>query len=74
MPSAAPVPSNDDEYGLHQHGEKWLEELAPHDPTGQLQHNSTGRDSADARLERNATVRVARHGLRREAVVAATDG
>jgi hypothetical protein len=32
----------DDEYGLHEHYEKWLEELAPHAPISQYQHNRTG--------------------------------
>jgi thiamine phosphate synthase YjbQ (UPF0047 family) len=33
---------SDDEYGLHQDYEKWLEKLAPHAPTGQYRHNRTG--------------------------------
>ena len=33
---------NDDEYGLHQDYEKWLEGLAPHAPISQYQHNRTG--------------------------------
>jgi len=33
---------NEDEYGLHQDYEKWLEELAPHAPVSQYRHNDTG--------------------------------
>ena len=33
---------NDDESGLHQDYEKWLEELAPHAPIRQYRHNDTG--------------------------------
>jgi thiamine phosphate synthase YjbQ (UPF0047 family) len=31
-----------DECGLHADYEKWLEELAPHAPISQYQHNRTG--------------------------------
>ena len=43
---------NDDEYGLHQDYEKWLEELAPHAPISQYRHNDTGEDNADAHMKR----------------------
>ena len=43
---------NDDEPGLHQDLEKWLEHLAPHAPTSQYRHNDTGEDNADAHLKR----------------------
>ena len=43
---------NDDEYGLHMDYEKWLEELAPHAPISQYEHNRTGEDNADAHLKR----------------------
>ena len=60
---------NDDERGLHADYEKWLEELAPHAPISQYQHNRTGEDNADAHLKRNATRQVARDGPLSEAVV-----
>lgn len=43
---------NDDEPGLHQDFEKWLEHLAPHAPVKQYRHNDTGEDNADAHLKR----------------------
>ena len=43
---------NDDEAGLHNDFEKWLEHLAPHDPIHQYRHNDTGEDNADAHLKR----------------------
>ena len=42
MHITASVFINDDEYGLHQDYEKWLEGLAPHAPISQYQHNRTG--------------------------------
>ena len=48
MHITASVFINDDERGLHQDYEKWLQELAPHEPTRQYQHNRTGEDNADA--------------------------
>jgi secondary thiamine-phosphate synthase enzyme len=57
---------NDDERGLHQDYEKWLEELAPHAPTSQYLHNRTGEDNADAHLKRQI--------MGREVVVAVTNG
>jgi secondary thiamine-phosphate synthase enzyme len=57
---------NDDESGLHQDFERWLEELAPHDPTDAYQHNRTGEDNADAHLKRQI--------MGREAVLAVTAG
>jgi len=57
---------NDDEPGLHQDYERWLEELAPHEPTSQYLHNRTGEDNADAHLKRQV--------MGREVVVAVTDG
>ena len=57
---------NDNESGLLQDFEKWLEQLAPHSPTNQYQHNNTGEDNADAHLKRQV--------MGREAVVAVTDG
>lgn len=57
---------NDDEAGLHQDYEKWLEKLAPHEPVNQYQHNDTGEDNADAHMKRQI--------MGREVVVAITNG
>ena len=66
MHITASVFINDDEYGLHQDYEKWLEELAPHAPIKQYRHNDTGEDNADAHLKRQV--------MGREVVVAVTNG
>jgi secondary thiamine-phosphate synthase enzyme len=66
MHITASVFINDDESGLHQDYEKWLEELAPHEPTEQYDHNKTGEDNADAHLKRQI--------MGREVVVAITTG
>jgi secondary thiamine-phosphate synthase enzyme len=66
MHITASVFINDDEYGLHEDYEKWLEELAPHAPTGQYMHNRTGEDNADAHMKRQI--------MGREVVVAVTNG
>jgi len=65
MHISASVFINDNESGLHQDFEKWLEELAPEKPHSQYAHN-TGEDNADAHLKRTI--------MGREAVVAITDG
>jgi hypothetical protein len=58
MHITASVFINDNEGGLHQDYEKWLEEVcsrlhpAPHAPTSQYLHNRTGEDNADAHLKR----------------------
>jgi secondary thiamine-phosphate synthase enzyme len=57
---------NDNEAGLHQDFEKWLEDLAPHLPTKQYSHNDTGEDNADAHLKRQI--------MGRETVIAITKG
>jgi len=57
---------NDDESGLHQDYERWLEKLAPHEPVSSYQHNRTGEDNADAHLKRQV--------MGREVVVAITNG
>lgn len=57
---------NDNESGLFKDYEKWLEELAPHDPVSQYEHNRTGEDNADAHLKRQI--------MGREVIVAITDG
>ncbi|MBN2319820.1 MAG: YjbQ family protein [Acidobacteria bacterium] len=65
MHITASVFINDDEPGLHQDYERWLEKLAPHAPTSQYDHNN-GEDNADAHLKRTV--------MGREVVVAITDG
>ena len=66
MHITASVFINDDERGLHQDYEKWLEQLAPHEPISQYMHNRTGEDNADAHLKRQV--------MGREVVVAITEG
>ncbi len=66
MHITASVFINDDEPGLHQDYEKFLEGLAPHEPTGQYLHNRTGEDNADAHIKRQL--------MGREVVVAITEG
>ncbi len=66
MHITASVFINDNESGLHQDYEKWLEEIAPHEPISQYQHNKTGEDNADAHLKRQV--------MGREVVVAITKG
>ena len=66
MHITASVFINDDESGLHNDYEKWLEKLAPHEPVNQYRHNDTGEDNADAHMKRQV--------MGREVVVAITDG
>jgi len=66
MHITASVFINDDERGLHQDYEKWLESLAPHAPVSHYQHNRTGEDNADAHLKRQI--------MGREVMVAVTNG
>jgi secondary thiamine-phosphate synthase enzyme len=66
MHITASVFINDDERGLHEDYEYWLERLAPHEPVGRYRHNDTGEDNADAHLKRQV--------MGREVVVAVTDG
>ena len=66
MHITASVFINDDESGLHQDYEEWLEKLAPHEPIAQYRHNNTGEDNGDAHLKRQV--------MGREAVVAITGG
>ena len=66
MHITASVFINDDEHGLHHDFERWLEKLAPHDPTADYRHNDTGEDNADAHLKRQV--------MGREVVVAITNG
>ena len=65
MHITASVFINDDESGLHQDYEVWLERLAPHEPVAQYRHN-VGEDNADAHLKRQI--------MGREVVVAVTGG
>jgi secondary thiamine-phosphate synthase enzyme len=66
MHITASVFINDDEGGLHHDYEKWLEHIAPHEPTSQYEHNRTGEDNADAHMKRQV--------MGREVVAAVTEG
>lgn len=57
---------NDDESGLHNDFEVWLEKLAPEKPYSQYRHNDGPEDNADAHLKRTI--------MSREVVVAVTNG
>lgn len=65
MHISASVFINDDEPGLHNDFEVWLEKLAPEKPYDQYQHNGY-EDNADAHLKRTI--------MGREVVVAITEG
>lgn len=65
MNITASVFINDDESGLHQDYENWLEKLAPEKPYSQYQHNGY-EDNGDAHLKRTI--------MGRETVVAVTEG
>ena len=56
---------NDNESGLHQDFEKWLEKLAPEKPYSQYAHNGS-EDNAVAHLKRTI--------MGREVIVAITNG
>src|SRR5262245_971473 len=67
MHITASVFINDDEAGLHDDYRRWLEELAPFDPSpARYRHNRTGEDNADAHHKRQI--------MGREVVVAITAG
>jgi secondary thiamine-phosphate synthase enzyme len=67
MHITASVFINDDERGLHEDYRKWLEWLAPYDPSPERHHhNRTGEDNGDAHHKR--------HIMGREVVVAITAG
>lgn len=66
MHITASVYINDDEQGLLQDYDEWLEELAPHEPISRYRHNRTGEDNGDAHHKRQI--------MGREVVVAVTDG
>jgi secondary thiamine-phosphate synthase enzyme len=57
---------NDDERGLHEDMDDWLEGLAPHEPVSRYRHNRTGEDNADAHLKRSV--------MGRETMIAITAG
>jgi secondary thiamine-phosphate synthase enzyme len=65
MHITASVFINDDEGGLHQDFEEWLEHLAPEKPHSRYRHNGA-EDNADAHLKRSI--------MGREVVVAVTAG
>ena len=66
MHITASVFINDDEHGLHQDYDQWLERLAPHEPVDRYRHNDTGEDNADAHMKRQI--------MGREVVLAVTEG
>ncbi len=65
MHITASVFINDDESGLHQDFDAWLEKLAPHEPVSYYCHNN-GEGNADAHIKRQI--------MGREVMVAITDG
>ncbi len=65
MNITASVFINDDESGLHNDFEVWLEKLAPEKPHSQYKHNGY-EDNADAHMKRQL--------MGREVVVAVTNG
>ena len=66
MHITASVYINDDEQGLLQDYDDFLERLAPHSPTSRYRHNLTGEDNGDAHIKRQI--------MGREVVVAVTEG
>jgi secondary thiamine-phosphate synthase enzyme len=67
MHITASVFINDDEPGLHEDYKRWLEGLAPFDPSpARYRHNRTGEDNGDAHHKRQI--------MGREVVVAITGG
>ncbi len=67
MHITASVFINDDEPGLHDDYKRWLERLAPYDPSpAAYRHNRTGEDNGDAHHKRQV--------MGREVVVAITRG
>ncbi|KAF0247134.1 MAG: secondary thiamine-phosphate synthase [Planctomycetota bacterium] len=67
MHITASVFINDDERGLHEDYKRWLEQLAPFDPSPErYHHNRTGEDNADAHHKRQI--------MGREVVCAITKG
>lgn len=66
MHITASVYVNDDESGLLDDYDDWLEHLAPHEPVSRYRHNRTGEDNGDAHLKRQI--------MGREVMVAVTGG
>ena len=67
MHITASVFINDDEPGLHEDYKRWLEWIAPYDPSPErYHHNRTGEDNGDAHHKRQV--------MGREVVVAVTKG
>jgi secondary thiamine-phosphate synthase enzyme len=66
MHITASVYINDNESGLLQDYDDWLEKIAPHEPISQYRHNRTGEDNGDAHLKRQI--------MGREVTVAITNG
>ena len=67
MHITASVFINDDEPGLHEDYKRWLEQLAPFDPSpSRYRHNASGEDNGDAHHKRQV--------MGREVVVAITSG
>jgi secondary thiamine-phosphate synthase enzyme len=67
MHITASVFINDNELGLHEDYARWLEQLAPFDPSPErYHHNRTGEDNGDAHHKRQV--------MGREVVVAVTNG
>ena len=67
MHITAAVFINDDEPGLHEDYKRWLEQLAPFDPSpARYRHNRSGEDNGDAHHKRQI--------MGREVVVAITGG
>lgn len=65
MHITASVFINDDEKGLHNDFERWLEKVVPHQPVAQYKHN-VSEDNADAHIKRQI--------MGREVVISITDG
>ena len=66
MHITASVYINDNESGLLQDYDDWLEKIAPHEPISHYRHNRTGEDNGDAHLKRQI--------MGREVTVAVTNG
>lgn len=66
MHITASVFINDDEPGLHQDYEDFLERIAPQAPADRYRHNRTGEDNADAHIKRQV--------MGQQVVIAVTEG
>jgi len=66
MHITASVHINDDETGLIDDFDDFLEKLAPHSPVSKYRHNNSGEDNGDAHIKRTI--------MGREVVVAVTAG